>query len=435
MGIEAELERYKKLLEEERHNFKVIFETNLALGTLDLDKILNKVLKIIITETMADRGCLMLLGDNDKIDVKVNHKIEDFKKELAENPALNKIIREVLRTGENSCVLDTTIDYRFKDLVTEGGQNIYSMICVPLKSKSEILGAVYVDKHKKSQNDEMDFGSRKIELIEAMASQAGVAIEKASLYERLNEAHEELVSLDKLKSKFITLASHELRTPLTIIRGFMYILKREITDKIEERNRQMFFKIESNYNKLEKIVNDISNLARLSSDRIKIEKDWKFLQGIVHSVVDDIKPFIKKRNQSLIVDIPSDLPRIYVNSEQIHMAMLNLLQNAIKFTKDAGTITIVAENNLPKHITVHIRDTGIGIPTDEYENIFQRFYEIQDETHHTSSGDELSFRSGGIGLGLALTKNIIETHDGNVWVESELGKGSDFTFTLPKEIP
>ena len=148
-----------------------------------------------------------------------------------------------------------------------------------------------------------------------------------------------------------------------------------------------------------------------------------------------MRPFINKRKQTLILNIPTDLPRVYVNYDQIHLAIFHLVQNAIRFTQDGGTITISAEDNRDKHLTVHVKDTGIGIPASEYEKIFQRFYEVQDIEYHKSAEDELEFRAGGLGLGLAIAKNIVEAHGGEITVKSKVGEGSDFMFTLLKELP
>jgi K+-sensing histidine kinase KdpD len=190
--LQNQIERQKILLERERHNFEILFESNIALNsTLNLDVLLQKAMEITVKETMADRGCLMLLNPNGDIDFKVTHNMDDFETELKKNPIVRKMIESVIRSGENSCVFDTFIDSRFKNVVTSGGQNIYSMICLPLTSKDRILGAIYVD--SLTSTDSMDFGNRKIQLMEALASQAGVAIENASLYEKTQRQKENII--------------------------------------------------------------------------------------------------------------------------------------------------------------------------------------------------------------------------------------------------
>ena len=140
MDLKVELERYKKLLEEERHNFNVLSESNIALNSSKtLDELLHEVMSIMVTETLADRGCLMLINDTGELEVRVKHKIDNFQKEIDENPPLQNVIKEAIETGENACVLNTSLDYRFNNLVTYGGENIQSILCFPLSNSNLLL--------------------------------------------------------------------------------------------------------------------------------------------------------------------------------------------------------------------------------------------------------------------------------------------------------
>ena len=193
MDLKAELERYKILLEEERHNFNVLSESNIALNSSKtLDQLLREVLSIMVSETLADRGCLMLINDSGELEVKVRHNIDNFRQEMDENPALQNVIKQVLETGENTCVLDTSIDYRFKNLVTRGGENIHSIICFPLTNKEKVIGAVYVDTLA-SNSVEMDFSSNKIEWGGKKYSIKKQLEAKAYIQKRLSKEKEEKI--------------------------------------------------------------------------------------------------------------------------------------------------------------------------------------------------------------------------------------------------
>lgn len=242
-------------------------------------------------------------------------------------------------------------------------------------------------------------------------------------HQDLEKAYEELSVLDKMKSDFIAIASHELRTPLSIIKGyadaFQYGELGELAgfqlDKIRIMN--------SRADQMTKIINDLLDLSRLEEGRLVGEKWPAPVEGLIINAVSEYKTRAYQNGQELTYRVEENLPPVSVDVWRVHQVMENLIGNALKFTPQGGMIEAAARSTAdPEMVEFEVSDTGPGIPEEEREKIFTMFY--QTETDSTRS-------VGGLGLGLVISKGIVEGHGGRIWVESEPGKGSSFKFTLP----
>ncbi len=279
-----------------------------------------------------------------------------------------------------------------------------------------------------------------VELLSILANQLGVAIENSKLYAELWQSHqelerrvkertqelarlnEELKNLNKIKSDFVSAVSHELRTPLTSIKGYASIL---IAGKLGELNpaqKERLEKIDKHSNNLAHLINNLLDISRIESGRVQMEVKEIVLKELLDSIIDIITPQLKEKSLILKLNVPQKITKIYADQSQIERVFLNLLSNAIKFTPEKGKITISAEDK-DGLIQFSVEDTGLGISKEDLEKIFQEFYRVDNEVNQKVKGT---------GLGLSLVKRIIEAHNGNMWVRSELGKGSTFSFTLPK---
>lgn len=242
-------------------------------------------------------------------------------------------------------------------------------------------------------------------------------------HQDLEKAYEELSVLDKMKSDFIAIASHELRTPLSIIKGysdaFMYGELGELTsfqlDKVKIMNARA--------DQMTKIINDLLDVTRLEEGRLVGERWPAPVEGLIVNAVSEYKSRAAKCGQELLYSVEKNLPPVSVDVWRVHQVMENLIGNAIKFTPEGGLIEVLARNaSEPGMVEIEVKDTGPGIPTSEQRKLFTMFYQI--ETDSTRS-------AGGLGLGLVISKGIVEGHGGHIWVESETGLGSSFKFTLP----
>ncbi|MCK4419049.1 PAS domain S-box protein [Candidatus Aerophobetes bacterium] len=234
----------------------------------------------------------------------------------------------------------------------------------------------------------------------------------------IREQNERLKELDRMKSEFLSTAAHELRTPLTSILGFSEILLQRKLDK--ERQNRFLEIINEEAAGLADLINDLLDVSRIESGRgFKIKKAPFELRNTILENVDLFKSQTDKHDFE--VNIPGDVASIEADEDKIDQVMENLISNAIKFSPQGGKITISVEQ-AEAEVKISVADTGTGIPQKDLPRVFERFYRVENASTQ---------RMGGAGLGLAIAKYIVESHGGKIWAESEVGKGSTFSFTLP----
>jgi len=236
--------------------------------------------------------------------------------------------------------------------------------------------------------------------------------------ERMNT---ELKELDRLKSEFISIASHELRTPLTTLKGYLELALDGTLGEFTALQTSKLKIMNRNTDRLIGLINDLMNLSDIQSRRMHLVKEKSSLIYLVDEAVRLIKPLADSKGHEIVVNVPENI-MLSCDWVRISYALRHLLDDAVRFTPEPGTIGITAEYRVDD---VHIRvsDTGIGIPKSEFENIFIPFYELKGSMQHTT---------GTSGLGLSIVKGIIEAHGGMIRVESEVGAGTVFHVVLPR---
>ncbi len=237
--------------------------------------------------------------------------------------------------------------------------------------------------------------------------------------------------MEEMKSKFITLASHELRTPLSILKGYLE-LTAYVEMKLPPQLRSIVPVTIEMVERLTTIVEKICSLANLSQLDRPLVMEKFILTDLVKAIAMEIDPFVRQRFLNFQLNLPQTEIKIRAHIDSIWQIFMNLLLNAIRFTPDKGTITLTV-SDLDDHIEAIVTDTGIGISLEEHRRIFSSFYEVQNTNLHSSG--TIQFGSGGIGMGLTIVKAALERHNGQIWVESAVGKGSTFHITLPKNMP
>ncbi|MGC9398060.1 MAG: ATP-binding protein [Anaerolineae bacterium] len=224
--------------------------------------------------------------------------------------------------------------------------------------------------------------------------------------------------LETIRRDFISNISHELRTPLASLRAVTETLQDGAIDD-PPIARRFLEHIASEVNAMSQLVNELLELSRIESGRAPLQRRPTPVSDLVSTPVGRLLPQAERSGVTLHVDIPDDLPYVWVDPERVQMVITNLLHNAIKFTPAGGEVNVRVERDRDV-VKVTVRDTGVGIPEEDQARIFERFY----KTDRARS-------SGGTGLGLAIAKHVVQAHGGQIWVESELGVGSTFAFTLP----
>lgn len=236
-----------------------------------------------------------------------------------------------------------------------------------------------------------------------------------SLQMELERVNVELKEMSQSRLKFISVASHELKTPLTAIKGNIDFILSEKGGKVPDHLKSHLLTIQRNTNRIQETMDRILDLTRIESGHLLLSMESMLLANMIEGYIHEIKPVDK--NLSILMDIPKNLT-VYADRHRLHDIFINLIFNAFKFTPDGGRIKIVAR---PKegYLLHEIHDTGVGIPEADLERIFEEFYQVE------------SGKYGGIGLGLAIAKRLVEEHGGKIWATSQIGKGSTFFFTLP----
>jgi len=253
----------------------------------------------------------------------------------------------------------------------------------------------------------------------------------------LEATHAELQRVDKMKTDFIILASHELRTPLTAIYGYAQILcsNPAITGSPDEADSPRFIieKMAEATRRLNQVIGDILNVSLIDADRLDLAVGPVFLKSLVHKAVENITEIAPDRDLTFEFEGLEDLPPVMGDSKRLYQAVWNVITNAVKYTPDGGHVRITG-CQLEGTVHVAVQDSGVGIPREAQEHIFDCFYVLEDAAFHHSS--KTAFKGGGLGLGLTVARGIIEGHGGRIWAESE-GRderqlpGSTFHILLP----
>ena len=231
-------------------------------------------------------------------------------------------------------------------------------------------------------------------------------------------ANARLKELDNLKSEFVSMVSHELKTPLAAMKTSAQVMG--MADASEETREEMQDIIIRNIDRQTNLVNDLLDLSRIESGRLRLNCENVALDAVIADSIETVKQAAVEKDITLDVELPVGLPSVKGDREKLIRVVINITNNAIKFTPRGGKISIKARE-LNGQVEVRVSDTGIGIAAEELAKVFEKFYQVD---------NTLAREAGGTGLGLAICKGIIDAHKGQIWVQSELGKGSTFGFRL-----
>jgi signal transduction histidine kinase len=306
--------------------------------------------------------------------------------------------------------LAQTVDIRSNDEIGDLARAFNQMTLQLKESRGDLERKVEERTHRLEENI--------AELNRTRTSTLKMLEKLQSAKQELEMVNRELKEMDEAKMKFIGIASHELKTPLTAIKANIDFILSEREGKVPESLKSYLLTIQRNTNRIQMRMDQMLDLSRMTSDHLLFNRERILLSEVIGGYINEVKPVDK--NLSIQVDLPPDL-LIDADRNALHDIFINLLSNAFKFTDDGGQISITASQR-DQSALLQIRDTGMGIPGDKLQKIFDEFYQVEGGKH------------GGTGLGLAIAKRWVEEHSGKIWVESQLGKGSTFYFTLPLSV-
>ena len=303
---------------------------------------------------------------------------------------------------------------RVRPMLTRLGYR--SLLSVPLLREQQIMGGLTVWRRQSGE-----FKPEVINLLQTFATQSALAIQNARLFREIEDKSRQIEAANRHKSEFLANMSHELRTPLNAIIGFSEVLQERLFGELNEKQAEYTDDILSSGRHLLSLINEILDLSKVEAGRMELELATFDLP----SAIDNARTFVRERatRHGITLDVTID-ERLgdYVGDERkIKQVLLNLLSNAVKFTPEGGRIGIKARQD-DGSVEISVTDSGIGIAPEDQPKIFEEFRQV---------GSDYAHKVEGTGLGLTLAKKFVELHGGRIWVESEVGKGSRFIFTLP----
>jgi signal transduction histidine kinase len=309
---------------------------------------------------------------------------------------------------------DPEYDYRYR---TEGQKvgGFRALLGVPLMREGAAIGALVL-----GRSAPRPFTPQQIELVQTFADQAVIAIENVRLFDEIQEKSRQLEEASQHKSQFLANMSHELRTPLNAILGYTELMADGAYGEPSEKMLGILKRFESNGKHLLGLINDVLDLSKIEAGQLVLELSDYSIQDIAQTVRSTLEPLAADKKLAFKLELATELPPGRGDGRRLTQVLINLVGNAIKFT-DTGEVAIKAEGNNGSFY-VSVRDTGPGISAADQAKLFQEFQQAD---------NAITKKKGGTGLGLAISKRIIEMHGGRIWVESQVGQGSTFAFTLP----
>jgi signal transduction histidine kinase/CheY-like chemotaxis protein len=345
---------------------------------------------------------------------------------------------KIILSGEPLLINENVQGLRAKLGVVSQGVPAASYLGVPIPVGDEIIGVLSVQ----STEHENSFNENDLRLLSTIAASVGVALRNATLFEDVKLAKMEAEAATKAaekaneaKSAFLSTVSHELRTPLTSVLGFAKIIRKRLDEKIfpavdrsDAKTEKTIGQISQNLEvvisegeRLTHLINDVLDLAKIEAGKMEWNLENVAMTEVAERALAATTSLFEQKKLKLVREIDTDIPDISGDRDKLIQVIINLISNAVKFT-DKGSVTCKVYKKKDE-IIVSILDTGIGIALDDYAAVFEQFKQV--------GGDTLTDKPKGTGLGLPICKEIVEHHGGRIWLESEVGKGSTFSFSLP----
>ncbi|MDY7075615.1 MAG: response regulator [Chloroflexota bacterium] len=338
----------------------------------------------------------------------LSHAVENMHFRLGEGVA-----GWVAQHSEPAFVSDVRLDPRYIETIPD----MRSELCVPLTVGPTVIGVLNVESPQPNAftNDEQ-------QLLSTLANNLAALVERARLFEEVEEANVRLQELDRLKSQFLANMSHELRTPLNSIIGFSDALLEGVVGEMPPEQRGCVQDILSSGEHLLALISEILDLSKIEAGRMTLEPTTFDVAELLAEVRATIMPLTEKESQVLMIRQADNVPPLTADRFRVKQVLLNLLSNAHKFTPAGGHITLFCRLADPATVLFSVVDSGIGIKPEDQEVIFEEFRQVDGSPTRMIEGT---------GLGLAISKRLVEMHGGRIWVESEYGHGANFSILLP----
>ncbi|MGD9180239.1 MAG: ATP-binding protein [Desulfobacterales bacterium] len=421
--LEQKVEMRTRELARSVEELKALGEVSQVVSsTLDLEIVLTSIVRHAVQFSKTDAGTIYELDEAEQVFVpRTNYNVSAEFIEAIRASGLHvgdqTVIGQAAKKGVPDQIPDLADvpDYPLP-YVQQAGYR--ALLAIPLLRENRLIGGLIV--RRKAAGE---FPPPVVNLLQTFASQSVLAIHNARLFHEIEEKGRELEIANKHKSEFLANMSHELRTPLNAILGYTELILDNIYGDVPEKIQEVLERLEKNGRHLLGLINDVLDLSKIEAGQLTLSLNEYSMGELIQTVFTSVEALATEKKLEFKVKIPKDLTTGKGDEQRIAQVLLNLLGNAIKFT-DEGEVRVEASISNETFL-VSVSDTGPGLSEADQKKIFEEF--------HQADGSSTRAK-GGTGLGLSIAKKIVEMHGGRIWVESTLGKGSTFRFTLPVRV-
>ncbi len=414
--LEQQAEALQQSLQEVRGMGEIIRAVN---SSLALSEVLNTVAREAVSVSRAD-ACGIFefdLGRGTARSVAARGLSERFIQAVQDASAnVHKLIIDRMGAGAGPVQIPDLTQAAGTELQAAAvAEGFRALLAVPIESK-RVFRAIVLFRRMAGE-----FDARVVEIVTTLADQSKVAVEKARLFEELEEKGQQIEIANRHKSEFLANMSHELRTPLNAIIGFSEVLLEKVFGELGGKQEEYLNDIFSSGHHLLSLINDILDLSKIEAGKMEVELGEFDLPTALDNAVTLVRQRAISHEIELTVDFDSRLGTFTADERKVKQVLVNLLSNAIKFTPAGGKVAVRASLG-DGAVEISVTDTGTGIAAEDQESIFEEFRQ---------AGASYDQKHEGTGLGLTLARKFVDLHSGRIWVESERGVGSKFSFTLP----
>jgi signal transduction histidine kinase len=391
-------------------------------STLDLDTVLTSIVSHAVQLSGTDGGAIYEYDDaSEAFTLRATHRMED---------EIIQILRsDPIRIGEGAVgqAAARRQPVQIADISTEGSYHgrlrevalrtgWRALLALPMLREDRIVGSLVVRRKVPGE-----FAPELVDLLRTFAAQSALAIQNARLFRELEDKSRQLEAASRHKSEFLANMSHELRTPLNAIIGFSEVLEERMFGELNPKQAEYIQDIHGSGRHLLSLINDILDLSKVEAGRMELELGSFSLPVALQNALTLVRERAERHGLTVTLAVDERVGDLLADERKVKQVLLNLLSNAVKFTPEGGRITVSAAP-ADGFVEISVADTGIGIAPEDQEAIFEEFRQV---------GRDYARKREGTGLGLTLARRFVELHGGRIWVKSEVGKGSTFTFTLP----
>ena len=376
---------------------------------LDIGRAMRITLEWAIRQSRAEAGLIGMLEEND-----LRIMAHEGYEELLANPAASRLaldlpaVQTAIQTGQPGQV----------SLLNNGSKAIFpgahTQIIVPIRREAQVIGLILLESVSDSQGN--------LGFLNRLSDNAAIAISNARLYDEIQKAND-------AKSEFVSFVAHELKNPMTSIKGYSELIAAGSVGQINEMQENFLNTIRSNVERMSALVSDLNDNAKIEAGRLRLDLTQVDVSDVVNEVLRSTKRQVEDKHQEISLNIPAQLPKVWADRLRIGQVLTNLVSNAHKYTPEGGQILLGAESvdnrwdgRAKRVVHLWVQDNGIGISPEDQARIFQKFFR---------SDDTKAREVPGTGLGLNITKSLIEMQGGRIWFESEFRKVTTFHFTVP----